>query len=149
MIRPWALGLSSLVSGCACLASFFGVPQSLNQDWVGELRISDTKRFVQLRLASDRPLINGKIGFPASGLTDIPLSDVFVDEHHVKFAWNSGSGQESFDGAVSAGLLVGTERVGSQQGTLQLTPTVALSAEAQDLLIGYYEMRPGHLLSVT
>ena len=67
----------------------------------------------------------------------------------MKFVWTDDAGQASFDGSLSAGLLEGTVRAGDKQGTLQLAPQVPLSAEAQDRLIGYYEMRPGELLSVT
>jgi len=66
----------------------------------------------------------------------------------VKFGWTDDSGQISFDGNLSAGLLEGTVREGSKQGRLQLAPTVKLTAEAEQRLLGYYEMRPGHVLSV-
>ena len=144
MLCRWIIGLSaSLVCAVACFGD-----QSLSQNWVGELKIGDTKRFVQLGLDGARKPVTGTIAFPASGRSDIPLSDVSVDGGHVKFAWAEEAEATSFDGTLSAGLLEGTVRSGDKQGTLQLAPTVKLTAEAEQQLIGYYEMRPGHVLSV-
>ena len=149
MLRRWIIGLSALlVSAFACLPSL-GTDQSLSQSWVGELKIGEIKYFVQLRLSGGGEPTAGTIDFPASGRADIPLSDVSVVPGHVRFAWTDDAGQTSFEGSLSAGLLEGTVREGNKQGTLQLAPTVSLSAEAQQRLIGYYEMRPGKLLSVT
>jgi len=145
MRRTWAL--VTLVLGCTTVRVAADPP--LNQDWVGELQIGDIKHFVQLKLAGDRQPVAGTIAFPAIGRADIPLSDVSVGQGHVKFAWTDKAGQAWFDGSHSAGLLEGTVRAGDKRGTLQLAPQVPLSAEAQDRLIGYYEMRPGELLSVT
>lgn len=126
----------------------FAAGPPLNQDWVGELEFGGTKRFVELKLAVDHAPILGTIAFPVSGGTEIPLSDVSVDQGHVKFAWTDDAGQTAFDGSLSAALLAGSVRQGTRQGTLQFAPTVTLSAEAEHKLIGYYEMRSGHVLSV-
>ena len=123
--------------------------RSLSQNWVGELKIGSSSRFAQLRLDSDREPATGTIGFPVSGRTDIPLSGVSAEQGHVKFSWAEDSGQNRFDGRVSAGLLDGTVQTGTQQGTLELAPTAVLSPEAQQQLVGYYEMQPGHLLSIS
>jgi hypothetical protein len=64
------------------------------------------------------------------------------------FAWTDDGAPMSFDGRFSAGLLAGTVRSGDKQGTLQLAPTVQLTAEAEQQLLGYYEMRPGDVVSV-
>jgi uncharacterized protein len=144
MLCRWIIGLSVLI---ACVVACFG-DQSLSQNWVGELKAGDAKHFVQLRLDSARKPIAGTIGFPASGRSDIPLSDVSVEGGHVRFAWTDQAGATSFDGTLSAGLVDGTVRSGDKQGTLQLAPTVKLTAEAEQRLLGYYEMRPGHILSV-
>lgn len=120
----------------------------LNQDWVGELQVGESKRFVQLKINADRQPIAGTIAFPASGRADIPLSDVSADESHVKFVWTDDAAQTSFDGRLSAGLLSGTVSAGNKHGTLQLAPTVALTAETEQRVLGYYEMRPGHVVSV-
>lgn len=149
MLSRRTIGLSSFLCAAACLASLFGADQSLSQDWVGELRIGDIKHLVQLRLDVGRASVAGTISFPASAGSETPLSDVFVDHGHVRFVWNDDAGQESFDGSVSAGLLEGRVHSRSQQGTLRLAPTVTLSAEAQQRLIGFYEMPAGHILSVT
>jgi len=144
MLCRWILVLSASL---ACAVACFG-DQALSQNWVGELKIGDSKRFVQLQLDSARKPFTGTISFPASGRSDIPLSDVSVNGGGVKFAWAEEAGATSFDGKLSAGLLEGTARSGDKQGTLQLAPTVKLTAEAEQQLIGYYEMRPGHILSV-
>ncbi len=149
MLRRWIIGLSTLlVSAFACWPSLLGTDQSLSQDWVGELKIGEIKHFVQLRLDGDCEPPAGTIAFPASGRADIPLSDVSVVQDHVRFAWTDDAGPMAFDGSLSAGLLAGTVRTGNKQGTLQLAPTVKLTAEAEQRLLGYYEMRPGHVLSV-
>ena len=144
MLCRWIIGLSASL---ACVVACFG-DQSLSQNWVGELKIGETKHFVQLRLDDTHKPVAGTISFPASGRSDIPLSDISVDSGHVTFAWAEEAGATSFDGTLSAGLLEGTVRSGDKQGTLQLAPTVKLTAEAEQRLIGYYEMRPGHVLSV-
>jgi len=140
--------MALLLPIAACLASVFGADQALSPNWVGELRIGETKHLVQLRLEVDRLPPAGTIAFPASGGTDIALSVVSMDEGHLKFAWHDDAGEESFDGRVSAGLLDGTIRAGSRQGTLQLAPIVKLTDEAEQRLLGYYEMRPGHVVSI-
>lgn len=144
MLCRWIIGLSaSLACAVACFAD-----QSLSQNWVGELKIGETKHFVQLRLDAGPKAVAGAISFPASGRSDIPLSDISVDAGHVKFAWAEEAGATSFDGILSAGLLEGTVRSIDKQGTLQLAPTVKLTAEAEQRLLGYYEMGPGHVLSI-
>ena len=120
----------------------------LHQDWVGELQIAESKRFVQLKINADHQPITGTIAFPASGRADIPLSDVSADDGRVKFVWADDAAQTSFDGRLSAGLLSGTVSAGKKRGTLQLAPTVTLTAEAEQRVLGYYEMRPGHIVSV-
>jgi len=45
MLCRWIIALSALL---ACAVACFP-DQSLSQNWVGELKIGDTKRFVQLR----------------------------------------------------------------------------------------------------
>jgi dienelactone hydrolase len=45
-------------------------------------------------------------------------------------------------------LLTGTVKTGNRQGTLQLAPVVTLTDETEERLLGYYEMGPGHVLSV-
>jgi len=149
MLRLWIMGLSALlVSAFAGWPSFLGTDQSFSQDWAGELRIGENKHFVQLRLAGDREPSTGTIAFPASGGADIPLSEVSVVRSRVRFAWTDDSGQTSFEGNLSAGLLAGTVRTGKKSGTLQLAPTAKLTAEAEQQLLGYYEMQPGHIVSV-
>lgn len=120
----------------------------LSKDWIGELQIGESKRFVQLKIIADRQPIAGTIAFPASGRADTPLSDASVDDGHVKFAWKDDADRVSFDGRLSGGLLSGTVSVGNKQGTLQLAPTVTLTAKAEQQVLGYYEMRPGHIVSV-
>jgi pimeloyl-ACP methyl ester carboxylesterase len=132
-----------------CSPFLFASDQPLSQDWVGELQIGGSKRFVQLKMTGDHGSMTGKIAFPASGQADTPLSDVTVKQGHMRFAWKDDAGQAWFDGGLADGLLSGTVRAGDKQGTLQLAPTTTLPAEAQQRLIGYYEMRPGEILSVT
>jgi len=149
MLRLWIMGLSALlVSAFAGWPSLLGTDQSFSQDWAGELRIGENKHFVQLRLAGDREPSTWTIAFPASGGADIPLSEVSVVRTRVRFAWTDDSGQTSFEGNLSAGLLAGTVRTGKKSGTLQLAPTAKLTAEAEQQLLGYYEMQPGHIVSV-
>lgn len=106
------------------------------------------KHLVQLTIAADREPVTGTIAYPASAGADIRLSAISVEHSRVKFAWTDDAGPMAFDGSVSAGLLAGTVSAGNKQGTLQLAPTVKLTAAAEQQLIGYYEMRPGHVLSV-
>ena len=120
----------------------------LHQDWVGELQIGDSKRFVQLKINADHQPVAGTIAFPASSQSEISLSDVSVDQGHVKFAWKDDADRTSFDGRLSAGLLSGTVSAGNKRGILQLAPNVTLTAEAEQRVLGYYEMRPGHIVSV-
>ena len=138
-----------LIFGAVFMSAFAGADPPLSHDWVGELKIGSSSRFVQVHLDSDRDPAEGTISFPASGRTDVPLSAVSVGRGHVIFTWAENSGQARFDGTLSAGLLEGTVQTGTQQGTLELAPTAVLSPEAQQQLVGYYEMQPGHLLSIS
>ena len=149
MPRRLIVALSTVLIFGAGLERALTGTRSLSQNWVGELKIGSSSRFAQLRLDSDREPATGTIGFPVSGRTDIPLSGVSAEQGHVKFSWAEDSGQNRFDGRLSAGLLDGTVQTATQQGTLQLAPTAALSTEAQQQFVGYYEMQPGHLLSIT
>src|SRR5215467_13093292 len=145
MRRRWMVGLwVFLVSALAWWPILFGADQPRSQNWVGELRVGDSKRFVQLKIAADRRPMSGTIAFPAIHPAEIPLSEVSVGDRLVKFAWNGDGGPAAFDGRLSGGLLEGIVREGSKRGRLQLAPTVTLSADAQQKLIGDYEMRPGH-----
>jgi len=149
MRRRSILGISALlVSVFASCPSLLGRGGSLSQDWVGELRLGEIKHFVQLRLDQDRDPPGGTIAFPASGRAGVPLSDVSVVQTHVKFAWRDDSGQTSFDGSLSSGLLAGTVRFGAKSGSLELAPIAKLTDKAEQQLLGYYEMQPGHIVSV-
>src|SRR5215467_11874821 len=140
---------TALIFRAAFVPALAGTNEPLSQNWVGELKIGSSSRFVQMRLDSDRQPAAGTIGFPASGPTGIPLSAVSVESGHIKFTWAEDSGQTQFEGRLSAGLLDGIVQTGAQQGMLQLAPTGTLSDEAQQQLVGYYEMQPGHLLSIS
>jgi dienelactone hydrolase len=131
-----------------CSSCLLAQKAALRHDWVGELQIDNVNHFVQLTIAADRVPMTGTIAYPASGGADMRLSAIAVDQGHVTFAWTDDAGQMLFDGSLSAELLEGTVRTGNKQGTLQLAPTVKLTAEAEQRLIGYYEMRPGHVVSI-
>jgi dienelactone hydrolase len=120
----------------------------LHRDWVGELLIGDIKHFVRLSIAADREPMSGTIAYPASDVGAISLSAISVEHGQVAFAWSDNAGPMSFDGSLSEGFLTGTVKTGNKQGTVHLAPTMTLTAEAEQRLVGYYEMRPGHLLSV-
>jgi dienelactone hydrolase len=137
------IGTALVVSTCLSAAD-----PPLHRDWVGELLIGDMKHFVQLTIAADREPMSGTIAYPASDVGAISLSAISVERGHVKFAWTDDAGPMAFDGSLSAGLLEGTVRTGNKKGTLQLAPTVKLTAEAEQRLLGYYEMRPGHVVSI-
>ena len=148
-MRPSTRVAASLIFMLTGVPSMRGAEPSVQQNWVGELHLGDGNRLVQVRLSGDHTPASGTIGFPASGIADTPVSNVVSDQRHVKFEWVDPHGPASFEGIPSAGLVQGTVRVGEKQGTMQLAPTVTLSPEAQDRLAGYYEMQPGHVLSVT
>ena len=137
----------------ASLALMFSVTPSaedpaLEHQWAGEFQMGDVKHFVELRFEGENKSLTGLIAYPASGGANIPLSAISVEDSRVKFAWTDDDGPMTFDGSLSAGLLAGTVRTGNKQGTLQLAPTVKLTAEAEQRLLGYYEMGPGHVLSI-
>jgi hypothetical protein len=81
-------------------------------------------------------------------MRDVLLAAISVEHVHVRFAWTDDAGPMAFDGSLSAGLLTGTVKTGNRQGTLQLAPVVTLTDETEERLLGYYEMGPGHVLSV-
>jgi len=131
-----------------CSPSLFSAGPVLHREWAGELLIGDIKHFVRLTIVADNDPITGTITYPASDTATIPLSAISVGHGHVRFSWTDDSGPMSFDGGVSAGLLAGTVKTGSKLGTLQLAPTVTMTSDAEQRLLGYYEMRPGHVVSV-
>jgi hypothetical protein len=63
----------------------------------------------------------------------------------IVYLWRSATSGST---RLSSGLLSGTVSAGNKQGTLQLAPSVTLTAEAEQRVLGYYEMRPGHIVSV-
>src|ERR1700683_2344852 len=134
--------------GLACFGGLFAATQPMHRDWVGELQIGDVKHFVQLTIANDAELLMVIIAYPASGVTHVPLTAISSEHGHVRFAWVDHAGPMSFDGSFSAGLLAGGVQAGNAHGRLQLAPTVTLNEGAEERLLGYYEMQPGHLLSI-
>jgi dienelactone hydrolase len=128
--------------------SLFASGPPLHHDWVGELRLGDVKHFVQLKIAGNGEPMTGTIAYPASGGADMHLSAIAVDHGRVTFAWTDDAGQMLFDGSLSDGLLTGTVKTGNRQGTLTLAPVVTLTDEAEQQLVGYYEMQPGHVVSI-
>jgi uncharacterized protein len=134
--------------GLTCLEGLLAAAQPMQRDWVGELQVGDKRHFVQLKISDDRLPLTGTIAYPASDGTDIPLSSISIKDGRVAFTWTGDDLQLSFDGSRAAGLLAGTVKSGNKEGTLQLAPTVTLPAEAEERLFGYYEMQPGHVLSV-
>src|SRR6204780_686467 len=124
-----------------CSTSLFAGGPVLHRDWAGELQIGDIKHFVQLTIAADREPMTGTIAYPASEVADVLLSAISMEHGHVRFAWSVDASPMSFDGSLSAGLLGGTVKTGNRQGTLKLAPTVTLTDEAEQRLLGYYEMQ--------
>jgi dienelactone hydrolase len=131
-----------------CSSCLLAQEPALHHDWVGELQVGNVNHFVQLTIAADRAPMTGTIAYPASGVTDVLLSAISVEQGHVRFAWTDDAGRMAFDGSLSDGLLTGTVKTGNREGTLKLAPIVTLTDEAEQRLVGYYEMRPGHVLSV-
>lgn len=121
---------------------------ALEHQWVGEFQMSDAKHFVELSFEGENKALTGVISYPASGLKDMPLSAISMDGHHVTFAWTENKEPVRFEGNLSDGQLAGHIHSGNQSGTLQLVPVTRLTKDAEDRLFGYYEMRPGHVLSV-
>jgi uncharacterized protein len=137
-----------IVVALVCSTSLFAADPALHRDWAGELQIGDIKHFVQLTIAAGREPLTGTIAYPASDVAAIPLSAISVEHGHVGFAWTDEAGPMSFAGSFSTGLLAGSVKSGDKHGTLKLASTVTLTAEAEQRLLGYYEMRPGHVVSV-
>jgi pimeloyl-ACP methyl ester carboxylesterase len=54
----------------------------------------------------------------------------------------------AFKGSISHGLLVGRIHAGRDSGTLQFAPVASLERDAEERILGYYELSPGHLLSI-
>jgi pimeloyl-ACP methyl ester carboxylesterase len=120
----------------------------LSENWIGEFRLGDAKRFVQLKLKHSQGTVTGTITFPLSGPPEIPLSDIVVTQDRVGFAWIE-TARTSFDGRLTGGLLSGSVTRASERGELQLAPTAIVSSASQERLVGSYELEPGHILSVT
>jgi len=57
-----------LVFGAVFMPAFARADPPLSHDWVGELKIGSSSRFVQVRLDSDRDPAEGTISFPASSV---------------------------------------------------------------------------------
>jgi pimeloyl-ACP methyl ester carboxylesterase len=130
-----------------CSSVFTGEP-SLSENWIGELRLGDAKRFVQVKLKRSQDTVTGTIAFPVSSRSETPLSDIVVTQDRVRFAWTEAA-RTSFDGRLSGGLLSGSITSASERGALRLAPTVTVSSASQERLVGFYELEPGHILSIT
>lgn len=138
-----------LIVGLVCLTNLLAAAEPVERSWVGELRIGDVKHFVVLTVSDEGPQVNGTITYPASGGNDIPLSSISFEPDHTTFAWTGDDRRLSFDGNLTGDLPAGTVRADSTLGTLQLARTAKLDPAAEQRLIGYYEVAPGHVLSVT
>jgi uncharacterized protein len=140
--------------GLACFALIFCVTPSLadpavEHQWVGEFQMGDVKHFVELSFEGENKALTGVIAYPASGVKDMTLSAISTDGRHVTFAWTESKEPVRFEGSLSDGQLAGDVHGGNQSGTLQLVPVTRLTKDAEDRLLGYYDLGSGHLLSVT
>jgi pimeloyl-ACP methyl ester carboxylesterase len=131
-----------------CSSTVFTAKAALSESWIGELRLGHAHRFVQVKLKRTQDAATGTIAFPVSGRSEIPLSDIVVTQDRVRFAWIE-TARTSFDGRLSGELLSGSIARASEIGELQLAPTVTVSSASQERLVGFFELEPGHILSVT
>jgi pimeloyl-ACP methyl ester carboxylesterase len=143
--------VAGFVSFPLAIAAFEGVPDDPTDHpvWIGELRTGKRTALIELRFTADGPTRRGTIGYPETGRIDIPLADISSDHGRVRFTWRDNTSRFTFDGSRSYDLLSGSVRSGPESGVLQLAPIVHLDRDAGDRLIGYYEISPGHLLSIT
>ena len=49
------------------------------REWVGELQISEVKHLVHVTIVANQAAVNGTISYPASEITDIPLSAISLE----------------------------------------------------------------------
>jgi pimeloyl-ACP methyl ester carboxylesterase len=134
------------------VASFPAVPGGdppAHANWIGELQIGDRKALVELKLDTTGGPLTGTIAYPVRGKEPIALSTLSIDRDRVRFAWPDDGKESTFDGNIANGILAGNVQRGRDVGTLELAPVVPRDRDAEKKIVGYYELSPGHVLSIT
>jgi len=153
MRRVFVAGLAvfslAVVASGASPADRVPAEPAAHPAWIGELRIGARTMLTELRFTSDQRTLRGAVAYPERGEEDMPMSDISSTPGRVRFTWRDGTGQLAFDGRMSHGLLSGRVRSVNESGILRLAPIVHLDRAAEERFTGYYEMSPGHLLSIT
>jgi pimeloyl-ACP methyl ester carboxylesterase len=72
-----------------------------------------------------------------------------MENETVSFIWPDETGEITFKGGTSNGILAGDIQAGLNVGTLQLAPIASLERDAEDRILGDYELSSGHLFSIT
>lgn len=139
----------ALLLGLVCFAGGFGTAQPLHADWIGELRIGERASLVELKIETTGGAPAGAIIYPVTGQKALALTRISSAGGRVSFAWPVASGEILFEGEVSTGILSGKIQLGSKVGTLHLVPVANSQPKSDDGIFGYYELSPGHLLSIT
>jgi Xaa-Pro aminopeptidase/pimeloyl-ACP methyl ester carboxylesterase len=141
--------LTILIAGLSWLAPAVGAAQPVQRDWIGELHIGDRNALVELKLQAERSSSAGTISYPMSDGKALALSAFSTERGRVSFAWSEDTGKWIFEGKVSNGILTGDVRGGIAAGTLELAPVMHLDHDAEERIVGYYELSPGRMLSIT
>ena len=140
--------VTTLLLVLASFAAASGGNQAAQGDWIGELQIGDRKSLVELKLETAGRPPAGTIAFPVKGGKPIALSTLSTEKDHVRFSWPDETGPITFAGTISNGIFAGEIRQGRNAGILQLAPVARLERDAVKRILGYYELSPGHLLSI-
>jgi uncharacterized protein len=132
-----------------CFAGSFGAEPPLHADWIGELRIGERASLVELKIETTGNTPAGAIIYPVTGQKALALTKISSARGRVSFAWPDDNEQMLFEGEVSNGILSGKVQHGSKVGTLHLVSVANFKSKPEDGIFGYYELSPGHLLSIT
>ena len=117
-------------------------------DWVGQLSVADSARFVRARFTDASPEIRGSVDLPQSNSWDLRLFDVRLTPPSLSFAFVFRGDTARFEGRADQDSIHGDLHVGRKAGNLHLIRRMAYDSAVVRRLAGNYRIARDRVISM-
>ena len=117
-------------------------------DWVGELTVGDSTRFLRARFTDASAALAGSVDLPQAGSWDLELFELRLAPPSLAFAFALGSDTARFQGRVVHDRIDGALRLGEMVGRLQLIHRMPHDSALVRRLAGNYRIADDRVISM-
>lgn len=105
----------------AMIALGFVQSPSFQGDWQGAIEVPESPLEVHVSISAKDQNASGSIDIPAQNARDVPLENIAIDGDSISFTIGGASGNPTFDGTLSGGVIEGSFTQGGQSFPFQLS----------------------------